>query len=73
MDRQRDLELILRAKTPIVVIETRDEKRMLDLLGNITRTAESDDYRPLFVKVMPVEYRRALREMEEQRVGMAAE
>jgi len=29
-------------------------------------------YRPKFVKVMPVEYRRALREMEEQRMGMVA-
>ena len=33
------------------------------------------DYRPKFVKVMPVEYRRALREMEQARMGtaMAAE
>ena len=30
-------------------------------------------YRPKFVKVMPVEYRRALREMEEQRLGVAAQ
>ncbi|GGB32246.1 glutamate synthase [Roseibium aquae] len=29
-------------------------------------------YRPKFVKVMPLEYRRALREMEEQRMGMVA-
>ncbi len=29
-------------------------------------------FRPKFVKVMPVEYRRALREMEEQRMGMVA-
>ncbi len=34
---------------------------------------EWEHYRPQFVKVMPVEYRRALREMEEQRMGMAAE
>ena len=32
-----------------------------------------ETYRPMFVKVMPVEYRRALREMERARVGMAAE
>ena len=32
-----------------------------------------DDYRPKFVKVMPVEYRRALKEMEEQRLSAAAE
>jgi len=30
-------------------------------------------FRPMFVKVMPVEYRRALREMERMRMGMAAE
>ncbi|MBH0239449.1 glutamate synthase large subunit [Methylobrevis sp. L22] len=30
-------------------------------------------FRPKFVKVMPVEYRRALREMERMRMGMAAE
>ncbi|MDQ0315164.1 glutamate synthase (NADPH/NADH) large chain [Amorphus orientalis] len=32
-----------------------------------------ETYRPKFVKVMPVEYRRALREMEQARVGVAAE
>ncbi|WP_245293975.1 glutamate synthase large subunit [Methylobrevis pamukkalensis] len=30
-------------------------------------------FRPMFVKVMPVEYRRALREMERMRMGLAAE
>ena len=30
-------------------------------------------YRPRFVKVMPVEYRRALEEMERMRMGVAAE
>jgi len=48
MDRQRDLELILRSRMPIVVIETRDEKRMLDLLRNITMSRSSDVYTPLF-------------------------
>ncbi|GAB5374837.1 MAG: glutamate synthase large subunit [Acuticoccus sp.] len=32
-----------------------------------------DDYRPKFVKVMPVDYRRVLEEMEAQRLGLAAE
>ena len=29
MDKQRDLELILRSRVPIIVIETHDEARML--------------------------------------------
>jgi len=48
MDRQRDLELILRSRMPIVVIETRDEKRMLDLLRTITMSRATDGYMPLF-------------------------
>ncbi|HUG62955.1 MAG TPA: glutamate synthase subunit alpha, partial [Methylomirabilota bacterium] len=34
---------------------------------------EWETFRPMFVKVMPVEYRRALREMEKLRMGVAAE
>jgi hypothetical protein len=48
MDRQRDLELILQSRMPIVVIETRDEARMLDLLKSITISRASDRYVPLF-------------------------
>lgn len=48
MDRQRDLELILRSRMPIVVIETRDESRMLDLLKSIALTRARDGYLPLF-------------------------
>ena len=48
MDRQRDLELILRSRTPIVVIESRDESRMLDLLRNIAVAKAGNDYQPLF-------------------------
>jgi glutamate synthase (NADPH/NADH) large chain len=62
-----------------------DEERLLTLIRCHLRYTGSArarrilehwaDYRPKFVKVMPVEYRRALREMEEARVGtaMAAE
>jgi len=35
MDRRRDLELVLRSRTPLVVIETRDEGRVLDMLRDI--------------------------------------
>ncbi len=48
MDRQHDLELILRSRTPIVVIETRDESRMLELLKSITIARAKDLYQPLF-------------------------
>ncbi len=48
MDRQRDLELILRSRMPIVVIETRDEKRMLHLLRTIALSGTSSEYLPLF-------------------------
>jgi hypothetical protein len=48
MDRQRDLELILTSQTPIVVIETRDEPGMLDMLKRISLTRAKDAYLPLF-------------------------
>jgi SpoVK/Ycf46/Vps4 family AAA+-type ATPase len=48
MDRQRDLELMLDSRTPIIVIETRDESRMLDLLTAIVRAKTSGEYVPLF-------------------------
>ena len=48
MDRRNDLELILRSRTPMVVIETRDEARLLDLLREIALRRASDAYVPLF-------------------------
>lgn len=39
---------MLRSRTPIIVIETRDELRMLDLLRNIGRSRSSESYVPLF-------------------------
>ncbi|MCQ0988869.1 glutamate synthase large subunit [Jiella sp. LLJ827] len=60
-----------------------DDERLFQLISNhfhytgSTRAREMLDnwesYRPRFVKVMPVEYRRALREMEKMRMGVAAE
>ncbi|MEM8795196.1 MAG: glutamate synthase large subunit [Pseudomonadota bacterium] len=59
-----------------------DEERLRQLIANHERYTDSsrartilenwDNYRPKFVKVMPVEYRRALKEMEEQKLGMEA-
>lgn len=48
MDRRHDLEVILRSRTPIVIIETRDESRMLEMLQSITLAGISDSYLPLF-------------------------
>lgn len=48
MDKQKDLELILQSRTPIVVIDTRDESRMLNLLKGIVFARASETYLPLF-------------------------
>lgn len=48
MDTQRDLELVLRSPTPLVVIETRDESGMLALLKTIGMSRAKSDYVPLF-------------------------
>ncbi|MCG6859458.1 MAG: glutamate synthase large subunit [Salaquimonas sp.] len=60
-----------------------DEERLYQLISNHMHYTNSerarailadwDAYRPKFMKVMPVEYRRALEEMEEMRMGVAAE
>lgn len=48
MDQQRDIELILRSRTPILVIESQDEARTLDLLHAIVMGSARDQYLPLF-------------------------
>ena len=48
VDKQHDLELILRSRVPIIVIETHDEARMLDLLKTIAVSSGADAYFPLF-------------------------
>lgn len=48
MDRQRDLELILRSPTPVVVVETRDESGALDMLKSIGLARDTASYLPLF-------------------------
>ncbi|MEX6508598.1 glutamate synthase large subunit [Jiella sp. M17.18] len=60
-----------------------DDERLFQLISNhlhFTGSARAkmmlenwELHRPKFVKVMPVEYRRALREMERMRMGVAAE
>jgi SpoVK/Ycf46/Vps4 family AAA+-type ATPase len=48
MDERHDLELILRSQTPIVIIESQDEQRMLEMLQVITISRANDSYMPLF-------------------------
>ena len=48
MSQRRDLELILRSRSPIVVIETQDEARILEMLQSISIAATSGEYLPLF-------------------------
>ena len=48
MDGRHDLEVILRSRTPIVVIETRDEARMLEMLQQISIGGIGGQYMPLF-------------------------
>ncbi len=47
MDRQ-DLEIILRSRTPLIVMETRDEHRVLRLLQANAMRSSTADYLPLF-------------------------
>ncbi|GGF04711.1 glutamate synthase large subunit [Stappia taiwanensis] len=59
-----------------------DDERLRQLITNHAAHTDSawareildnwDTFRPKFVKVMPVEYRRALKEMEEKRLGLVA-
>ena len=48
MDERHDLELILRSQTPIVIIESQDEQRMLEMLQVIAISRANDSYMPLF-------------------------
>lgn len=48
MHGRHDLEVILRSRTPIVVIETRDEARILEQLQSIALAGINGQYLPLF-------------------------
>lgn len=48
MDRYHDLKVILRSRTPIIIIETRDEARILEILQSLTIGGFGDTYMPLF-------------------------
>ena len=48
MNDRRDLELVLESGTPLIVIETTDEARVLELLREIALARSASAYRPLF-------------------------
>jgi hypothetical protein len=48
MSDRRDLELVLESGTPLIVIETTDEARVLELLQEIALSRSASTYRPLF-------------------------
>lgn len=48
MTDRHDLQLVLNSGVPIVVIQTTDEARFLELLTDIAVTTPADAYRPLF-------------------------
>ena len=48
MNERHELDLILRSRTPITVIESQDERRMLELLQSIVVARAGDAYAPLF-------------------------
>ena len=72
-----------KGRVDVTNMTSHDDERLYQLISrHVHYTASSlgvsiienwEIYRKQFVKVMPVEYRRALREMEQQRLGIAAE
>ena len=48
MDNRHDLNVILGSRVPLVVVETLDEKRFLDMLGDLVRGAFGGRRQPLF-------------------------
>jgi len=48
MDRRHDLEVVLRSRTPIIMIETQDEARVLTMFQSIAISGISGNYMPLF-------------------------
>ncbi len=48
MDNRHDLNVILSSRVPIVVVETLDEKRFLEMLGDLVRGVFGGRQQPLF-------------------------
>jgi SpoVK/Ycf46/Vps4 family AAA+-type ATPase len=63
----RDLELLLRSDVPIIVIETSDESRLLQMLTRIALASPKAGYRPLFRWTITDGLQRLDLELEPQR------
>ncbi len=48
MDNRHDLKVILESRLPIVLVETHDETRFIELLKGIVTAASRDRYQPLY-------------------------
>lgn len=48
MDRYQDLKLLLSGRSPLIVIESHDEARVLELMKKMVIGGAAADYRPLF-------------------------
>ncbi len=48
MDQNHELKLLLQSRSPIIVVETQDEARILEILLSINIATSSTEYRPLF-------------------------
>jgi hypothetical protein len=48
MSQAHDLNLMLASKVPIIVVETTDERRFIELLARIAIGTGSKQYRPVF-------------------------
>src|SRR5690606_6370823 len=48
LNDRHDLQLALKSGAPIVIVETADEARFLELLTQLAVAAPADGYRPLF-------------------------
>ena len=48
MESRQDLAVILASRVPIVVVETHDERRFLDLMTGLVVSGRPEDYRPVF-------------------------
>jgi SpoVK/Ycf46/Vps4 family AAA+-type ATPase len=69
MTERRDLQLVLRSGVPIIVIQTADEGRFLNLLREIAVSSPAAGYRPLFRWTLTDGLQRLDLDLEPQRLN----